>query len=105
MFRRMCVIPSILLLVAGGLSNCAQPASTECKAITREQAASIADAAKRGMLSRSTDVVEQNFAASSARVAALNDGRGYGAQVSYQGIDGQTLTALIHEDCYVGWTN
>ena len=104
MSRRTITISSILLAVVGGLSSCVQSPSNECTAIPREQAVSIADAAKEGMLSRSTTAVEQNFAESSAQVRALNDGRGYGAQVSYRGDDGQTLTALIHEDCYVGWT-
>lgn len=56
------------------------------------------------MLSRSTDAVENNFADSSAHLMALNVGKGFGAEVAYKGRDGGTLLALIHEDCYVGWS-
>jgi hypothetical protein len=104
MSKRMVAILAVLIGVAGSLYGCAQLPSNECAAITHEQAVSIADAAKQGMLSRSLSSFERNFRASSAHVEALNDGRGYGAQVGYRGNDGQTLIALIHEDCYVGWT-
>jgi hypothetical protein len=101
MFDRITVL---ILAAVGGLTSCAQPRSEECAVITRDRAIRIADTAKRGMLSRSADAVEANFAESAARVEALNDGRGYGAQVAYVGQDGRTFVALIHEDCYVGWT-
>jgi hypothetical protein len=104
MFRRTVPFSAILSLALLGVSSCAQPVSDACSAITREQAIRIADDARRGFLSRSTRAVQANYAASAARIAAMNDGRGYGAQVSYTGKDGQTLTALIHEGCYVGWT-
>lgn len=104
MAMRTVVISLIVIASAGPLHGCAKPPSNECAAITREQAISLADAAKRHMLSRSVPSVQQNFAASSAWVEALNDGRGFGAQVAYRGKDGTTRIALIHEDCYVGWT-
>lgn len=104
MLKRTVAILSVVIASAGCFYGCAQPLSNECAAITHQQAVGIADAAKQGMLSRSLSSVERNFTASPAHVEALNDGRGYGAQVAYRGNDGQTLIALIHEDCYVGWT-
>jgi hypothetical protein len=101
---RTVAILGIVIASVGALHGCAQPPSNECAAITHEEAVSVADVAKQHMLSRSRLSVQQNFATSSAWVDALNDGRGFGAQVAYRGKDGTTLVALIHEDCYVGWT-
>jgi hypothetical protein len=104
LMRAVAILP-IVIASAGILHGCAQPPpSNECSAITAEEAVSMADAAKRHMLSRSRPSDQQNFATSSAWVDALNDGRGFGAQVAYRGQDGTTMVALIHEDCYVGWT-
>ncbi len=98
------MISSLIIAVAGGLGSCAQTPSNECAAIDREQAIRIADTAKQSMLSRSTSAVENNFEASSAHVLSMNDG-GFAAEVAYSGRDGKTLIALIHDDCYVGWTS
>lgn len=71
--------------------------------MSQSHAVALAVEQKRGMLGRSVQSERDNFADGVAHVA--QDSKGYVAKVGFKGKDGRTLVALIHEDCYVGWTS
>ena len=58
--------------------------------------------AKRGMLSRSTAADQRRFVSEQAQ-EVLTEAEGYAAKVTFAGLDGARLTALIEDDCYIGW--
>lgn len=55
------------------------------------------------MLSRSVVAEQREFAADGPTGVLLRDG-GYAAKVEFKGLSGRRLVALIHDDCYIGWT-
>lgn len=59
--------------------------------------------AKSGMLSRSTKADQQTYG--SDRIEEVRTkAEGYAAKVTFAGSGGARLTALIEDDCYIGWT-
>jgi len=90
-------MPAVLLLVSAfSIDN-----PTACKGLSRPRAVALAIAQKHRMLGRSTEAFRRNFA-SDATIPTENNG--FAATVGFKGKDGQTLIALIYDDCYVGWT-
>lgn len=59
--------------------------------------------AKAGMLSRSMEEDQRTFASDKVP-EVLTKAEGYAAKVTFAGLGGARLTALIEEDCYIGWT-
>ena len=55
------------------------------------------------MLSRSTGADQRTFESNAATDVRLK-AEGYAAKVSFPGLEGKRLIALIDDDCYVGWT-
>ncbi|MCF8506848.1 MAG: hypothetical protein K9G59_18215 [Caulobacter sp.] len=91
-----------LLLVAPVVA-CEKPQSTSCASISSSEALDMARNAKRGMLSRSTVIDQRTF--ESDKVAEVRTkAEGYAAKVTFTGLGGARLTALIEDDCYLGWT-
>lgn len=62
--------------------------------------------AKSGMLSRSIEAEQRTYA--SDEVEEVEEVRttaeGYAAKVTFAGLGGARLTALVDDDCYIGWT-
>lgn len=57
------------------------------------------------MLRRSTTAYASNFDIETAEFVRIDkETNGYVANVGFKGHDGRTLVALIHADCYIGWT-
>jgi hypothetical protein len=85
------------------LAGCVEPQATSCASISSPDAQAMALKAKSGMLSRSTEVDQRTFA--SDKVDEIRtEAEGYAAKVIFAGLDGARLTALIEDDCYIGWT-
>lgn len=59
--------------------------------------------AKSKMLSRSVEAERQTYASDKVEEVRTN-AEGYAAKVTFVGLGGARLTALIEDDCYIGWT-
>lgn len=55
------------------------------------------------MLSRSVEAERQTYASDKVK-EVLTNAEGYAAKVTFVGLGGARLTALIEDDCYIGWT-
>lgn len=91
----------LIVLTVLGITGCASAPSNGCKSISRAKSVELAREQKRGMLSRSVEADQINFASDDVAPA---EGHGFADVVGFRGKDGRTLVALIYEDCYVGWT-
>jgi hypothetical protein len=77
----------------------------QCKGISTNDAITAARDYKRGMLQRSTREEQENYASDEVTAVRLrSQTNGYAANVEFKGRDGETLIALIEDDCYIGWT-
>ena len=77
----------------------------QCKGISANEAIGMARDEMRGMLQRSTRDYQANYANDQAVAVRIGpQTNGYAANVEFRGRDGDTLIALIHDDCYTGWT-
>jgi hypothetical protein len=93
------VVPILVVAIAG----CDKPQTTSCVSISLSDAQAMALKAKSGMLSRSTEADQRTFA--SDKVEEVGSGaEGYAAKVTFAGLSRARLTALIEDDCYIGWT-
>jgi hypothetical protein len=90
-----------MLVVA--LAGCDKPQSTSCASISSSDAQAMAIKAKGGMLSRSTEEDQRTFASEKVQ-EVLTKAEGYAAKVTFAGLGSARLTALIEDDCYIGWT-
>lgn len=98
-------LPALGLMVVLTAPSCSASDSIECSALTGDQYLSMARAAKHGMLQRSRAEEQQNFKSDEAVLAGIGvTANGHAAIVDFTGQDGERLTALIHDDCYIGWT-
>lgn len=94
-------------IVAGSLlaATCGGEGDPQCESISRAEALRIAEDAKLVMLRRSTAAYASNFDIETAEFVRIDkETNGYVANVGFKGRDGRTLVALIHADCYIGWT-
>lgn len=87
-----------------GLVACSKPKSVECAHLTRERASEMAGDALRSSLESEPVERRTDFADSYPVDVELRTG-GFAAKASFRGRHNQTMTALIYDDCYVGWTS
>ena len=92
-------IPIFVVALAG----CDKPQARSCASISSSDAQAMALKAKSGMLSRSTEADQRTFASDKIE-EARTEAEGYAAKVTFAGLGGARLTALIEDDCYIGWT-
>jgi hypothetical protein len=93
------------LMAALASPSCSASDSIECSALTGNQYLDMAREAKHGMLQRSRAEEQRNFRRDEAVLAGIGPtANGHAAIVDFTGQDGRRLTALIHDDCYIGWT-
>lgn len=92
-------VPILVFTLAG----CEKPHATSCASISASDAQAMALKAKSGMLSRSTEAFQRTYAGDKVEEVRIK-AEGYAAKVSFSGLGGARLIALIDEDCYLGWT-
>jgi hypothetical protein len=88
--------------VAALLTACSEN-STECARISKNEAIKLAVSAKpKPERIRAQD--RPIWASDRVRDVELNDGRGWGAAVHFEGNGAQAPLGFIYEDCEVGWS-
>ena len=92
-----------LPMLVAALAGCDKPQATSCASVSSSDAQAMAIKAKRGMLSRSAEADQRTFASEKVQ-EVLTEVEGYAAKVTFAGLGGTRLTALIEDDCYIGWT-
>jgi hypothetical protein len=99
----MCIFRNILATaLAAQTVACSAGGSAECRQISRVDAIKLATAAKQEMRVREED--RPNWSSNTVMSVELNDGRGFGALVQFQGDGAKFPVAFIYEDCVVGWS-
>jgi len=93
----------LVLLVVAVLAGCGKPQAESCASISASLAQDMARHAKSGMLSRSREADQRTFVSDKVE-DVRTDAEGYAAKVTFAGIGGAQLTALIEDDCHIGWT-
>lgn len=96
---------ALLLLAFSAAQSCAAGQSDACEGISHDGAVRMASEAREDRLfGTGANPRDASFKTAPITDVKLAEG-GYAATVTFTDPNGRTITALIHTDCYIGWTS